>query len=465
MDNIQIIKTEKKNYYLVDTDNKIIQLIHPNLAKLFLYEDKYDCHSYYSKKKKYLERFIQLGSRKISRIKTMTAKDVENNIITTPQITFEVTDRCNFACEYCAYGRLYNNHDKRNIMDANIENSKAFIDYYYSLCKKNNHVNDKLMIGFYGGEPLMNIGFIRNMVEYIEGRYRRPYKYNITTNGVLLKRNIDFLIEKDFSLLISLDGDKDSNSYRIYKGGKQTFDDVKNNIQYIKNNFPEYYDKNVNFSVVLHNKNSIQEISDYFMSFYSKVPFVGRVNTAGVNPLYSESFHDMHQNSSYFNYKNLSSDEIVSKNFLITGRVRFLHNNLFFIYNDYLDIISDLKSNFIFPTSTCTPFSKKIFITTNGKILPCEKIGHNYCLGNLNNGEISIEFGEIADKYNNLFQKMYNHFCSSCRMVNNCQTCALQSEQTCKVKGGGAIFLKSELDFFEAKNDLFLKLVKDAKIV
>ena len=121
------------------------------------------------------------------------------------------------------------------------------------------------------------------------------------------------------------------------------------------------------------------------------LPFVGRVNTAGVNPLYSESFHDMHQNSSYFNYKNLSFDEIVSKNFLITGRVCFLHNNLFFIYNDYLDIISDLKSNFIFPTSTCTPFSKKIFITTNGKILPCEKIGHNYCLGNLNNGEISLE--------------------------------------------------------------------------
>lgn len=43
------------------------------------------------------------------------------------------------------------------------------------------------------------------------------FQYNMTTNGVLLHKHIDYLVENGFRLLISLDGDKINHSYRINK--------------------------------------------------------------------------------------------------------------------------------------------------------------------------------------------------------------------------------------------------------
>jgi len=42
------------------------------------------------------------------------------------------------------------------------------------------------------------------------------------------------------------------------------------------------------------------------------------------------------------------------------------------------------------------PFSKKNFVTVNGKLLPCERIGHNYALGQLSKTGLNIDFEKIA---------------------------------------------------------------------
>ena len=54
----------------------------------------------------------------------------------------------------------------------------------------------------------------------------------MTTNGWLLDKYQDYLVEKDFRLLISLDGDRFENSYRVSAGGKQTHEKVLQNIFY-----------------------------------------------------------------------------------------------------------------------------------------------------------------------------------------------------------------------------------------
>ena len=43
----------------------------------------------------------------------LTAEQIKSALANTPQIIFEVTDACNLRCEYCTFGKLYSDYDKR----------------------------------------------------------------------------------------------------------------------------------------------------------------------------------------------------------------------------------------------------------------------------------------------------------------------------------------------------------------
>jgi len=64
------------------------------------------------------------------------------------------------------------------------------------------------------------------------------FKFNITTNGILLDKHIEFLVNNNFTIKISLDGDFINNGYRITKNGENSFDKVFKNIKYIQKNSP-----------------------------------------------------------------------------------------------------------------------------------------------------------------------------------------------------------------------------------
>ena len=82
---------------------------------------------------------------------------------------------------------------------------------------------------------------------------------------LLLNKYMDFIVENEFRLLISLDGDKNNNIYRLNKFAKgSSFDKVYSNIKLLQKNHPEYFNKNVQFNAVLHNKYSIGEIHNFF---------------------------------------------------------------------------------------------------------------------------------------------------------------------------------------------------------
>ena len=80
------------------------------------------------------------------------------------------------------------------------------------------------------------------------------FVYNLTTNAILLPKYMNYLVENDVHLLISIDGSKQNNIYRVKKEGKESFDIVFANIKKLKDNHPNYFDSNVNFNSVLHNK-------------------------------------------------------------------------------------------------------------------------------------------------------------------------------------------------------------------
>lgn len=125
--------------------------------------------------------------------------------------------------------------------------------------------NNEIGISFYGGEPLIAIDLIKEIILYIESLNIKSlsFSYYMTTNSYLLDKYMSFLVEKQFHLLLSLDGNKVSNSYRVTKRNNSSFEKVYENICLLNKKYPEFFKTNVEFNSVLHNRNSVLQTSSF----------------------------------------------------------------------------------------------------------------------------------------------------------------------------------------------------------
>lgn len=98
--------------------------------------------------------------------------------------------------------------------------------------------NTDIYFTFQGGEPLLcGIDFYRDFVSYIKENNRRnaPVHLCLQTNGTLIDGEFAGLFKKNnFLVGVSLDGDRELNSYRAYPDGSDSFDDVMKGIELLK---------------------------------------------------------------------------------------------------------------------------------------------------------------------------------------------------------------------------------------
>ena len=137
-------------------------------------------------------------------------EEVRRNLIELRQLTLEVTDDCNLSCRYCGYGEMYEWYDERQSKYLRFGQIEKLLDFLTGLWNSNESVssNPHTFISFYGGEPLLNMPLIRQVVDYMEqSPAGRRFRYSMTTNAVCLDKEMDYLVEKGFRLLISIDGD------------------------------------------------------------------------------------------------------------------------------------------------------------------------------------------------------------------------------------------------------------------
>ena len=113
-----------------------------------------------------------------------------------------------------------------------VEVAKQAIDFLV----KHSENSKEISIGFYGGEPLLEVPLIREVVDYAEGVFSgKKLLFNMTTNATLLNiETAKYLYEKKFNVTISLDGPKATHdSNRIFaNSNKGTFDAVMQNLEW-----------------------------------------------------------------------------------------------------------------------------------------------------------------------------------------------------------------------------------------
>lgn len=362
----------------------------------------------------------------------ITSEHITSSLANLPQLVFEVTDACNLNCKYCAYGKFYDDYDSRENKVLPVEKAVRLIDWLTEFWNSdlNASTETPIFISFYGGEPLLNVPFIKTIVNHIENKVRCPnrkFQFSMTSNALLLHKYMDYLKEHDFFLLVSLDGNRENTGYRVDKSGVNAFDRVVANVDALKKKYPEYFNKRVSFNAVLHNKNSVEEIYRFFKDRYDKIPSINELNNVGIHKGKTEEFNRTYRNYRESLYQSEHYEEIEREMFISGGTYQsvnlFLHQYSGFVFMDYTDLLFD-KSNAAktIPTGTCLPFSKKMYITVNGKILPCERIGHQFALGEIGDTEVILNVEEIAGIYNTRYAKLEKQ-CSKCKNAKACIQC------------------------------------------
>jgi uncharacterized protein len=412
----------------------------------------------------------------------VTGKNIGYQLQNLRQLVFEVTDRCNLNCAYCTYSSLYDKgYDQRNGKNMSFIRAKLMIDYLYRLWKENHSDGacNMLYVSFYGGEPLMNVPLIKQVIEYMENLEKtgRVYSYGMTTNAMLLNQYMDYLAEKNFRLLISLDGDEFSQSYRVDHSGKNSFARVFHNVKLLQEKYPEYFQKRIGFHAVLHNRNDVESICQFIKTNFAKIPQIMPLNNAGVSEEKKEEFKKMYQNPvESFNYSK-NCEALESELLMQAPRVSQLVNYIQYqsgnVFNRYSELYIN-KDDFDFPsTGTCIPFSKKIYVTVNGIILPCERIDHRFSTGRIHDDRVELDEKYVADRHNYYVSK-YTKQCINCANNRFCQQCVYQIDDITKETTRCPLFMTKKglerinqktFDFLEKHPQYYKRILEEVKII
>lgn len=410
----------------------------------------------------------------------LKGNDIKRNLVNLSQLVFEVTDVCNLSCKYCGYGELYEGYDPRGRGMLSLKKACNIVDYLAKLWKENIRASlcQPFTMGFYGGEPLINIKFVKEIIQYTEflNINEKKIHYNMTTNGLLLNKYMDYLVDKKFNLLISLDGNKKDHSYRVDHQGRNSHKRVMENIRLLQQEYPDYFNKHVRFNTVLHNRNSVESAFRYIKNNFEKETTISPLNNSGIRKDKLNEFIEMFQNKNSSIEKTNNREKLENELFLESPRTSSLTHFLYQfsgnMFDNFNSLFLDSSKIKIIPTGTCVPFFKKMFITVTGKILQCERINHEFACGRITNTRVEIDFDHIAEIANNHIFKFIKQ-CKTCSYLRRCSQCVFQIDEinSAAPKCHSYISQKSfqnilnaNLDYLGNNPKLYKKIMKEVQI-
>lgn len=107
-------------------------------------------------------------------------------------------------------------------------------------------------------------------------------------------------------------------------------------------------------------------------------------------------------------------------------------------------------------------------MTVNAKIYPCEKIGHQFVLGEITDKEVKIDCEYIAQKYNSYYRSLEKQ-CMGCYYQKHCQQCMfdiqdLDTNPVCDQKATKPMldeYIKSNMDILAKEPHLYKRIMTE----
>lgn len=249
-----------------------------------------------------------------------------------------------------------------------LSTAKRVVDFIF----KNQPKEERIEIGFFGGEPLLEFELIKNITDIIQNHpsfHPDQTTISVTSNGTVFSEEIEeFLLLNKIVFCVSCDGPPIiQNKYRHFPDGSGSSAIVEKNLKRALEVFP-LIPVNAVFSP--DNVSSLPVVLDYLCDL--------GIRNIYLNPNISARWTE-------------KQTEVLKDVFDIIGQ-RYLE---FYLRNEpkFINLI-DSKITVIFrggyqPSERCHIGRGEFAFTPSGSIYPCEKLigsddGVTHCLGNIN---------------------------------------------------------------------------------
>lgn len=299
---------------------------------------------------------------------------------------FFLTWDCNLRCKYCYEGGVR----KTDSMSQKV----AFdgIDFFMKMAKR-------LHIQFFGGEPLMKFGLMKEMEEYLKKNYPNRYSFSIYTNGTFINDEVlDWFKKNKVHVTLSIDGPKEVNDInRVYPDGSSSFDKIKHVLDGLDRN-----SSRIRMTVTPNNVENMFESMKFF---------------------YDLGFSDIQEEVDRF--AKWSEDKID----ILVNEYKRLGDFLVNVYTNDPSVHWRNYERRVFPfaspqnkrRSRCGTTERSCSLDVNGNLYPCQKfiVNQQMCIGDIYTGfnETQIEIVKNFRLPNYLAQ---TRGCKECEYVGTC---------------------------------------------
>lgn len=315
-----------------------------------------------------------------------------------------------------------------------LQTAKDAVDWLYVNAQikiKNKWVNQKYIphINFFGGEPtLMWDEIIVPLVQYIREKYHDKFGIGMTTNGTLLNKDrIDFMKQNKIGILLSIDGDKETQELtRPCKNHNQSsFDMVVKNIPLILDYIP-----NVTFRATINQENVSYMFHNYlfaknmgFREFYFSPNEREKWTQENLQMLEEQVEKIFYHDLIYYKYNIIPP----MSSSLIDGAyqhvLRYYYN-----LNNNIETLKDTKG--ILNTERCGLGTNYGSINYEGKIYGCQEQDSRkdtnsiFEIGNIYDGiDINRQLFLINQYMSATEKKCENiNICKNCKISDSCQS-------------------------------------------
>lgn len=316
-------------------------------------------------------------------------------------MNFEInlTENCNLDCVYCHEGRK----DKKNNRIMNKDTIDQTINYIKNFISKNNI--KEFDINLNGGEVFLEIDNFKYILSKIKSELLNyNYFLSCSSNGTILNEEIIYLIKSyNIGIQISLDGNEfNHNKNRKYVSGKNTYEDIKRNIDILLTNV----DSNLITISYLITPETCENMYENVINIFNM-----GIKKININFCYDFDWneHDL----------KTSKEEFTKIVYLYKD---FLIKNLDYeikIINNTLNTINSDKPYYEYNCSIC---SDEISILPNGDILPCGTFimpqNEQFIIGNVKDNNYNFNYW-IENYFSN--QKINYQDCVGCKIIERCR--------------------------------------------
>ena len=283
-------------------------------------------------------------------------------------------------------------------------------------------------IGFYGGEPLLELELIRQVVEYSEKLFAgKKLTFSMTTNGTLLTEEmIPYLKEHGIKLMISLDGPKEINDQnRVFQGGRGTFDAVMGKLKMVRRVDSEYAHE-LQISMVMNPENDFDCINEVYIKEEQLEELF--VSAAIVDMEYddkqagsSEEYTWKYQYQRFLallSYMGRIDKKKISP-IMVAPVIADMERRLETAQGSRLYAVDA-------PSGPCIPGQLRLFCTADGTLLPCERVSETSKTCYIGSLEKGLDLERVSEFLN--VSRITAEDCKQCWSFRYCTLCGKKAD-------------------------------------